>query len=205
MFHNNYELFIQRLKKGDEKAYEYLVDHYYQKLYAYANSLINDPDIAKDIIQNVLIKTWKFRKNLSAEYSIQRFLYKSVYNEFINSYQKNKATTLLHYRYLETLEQITIQTDQRRMDYFLKVVSNEIQKLPPKCQQIFILSKQDGLTNNEIAEHLSISVKTVESQISKAYQLLRKKLGKQYEAILLFCLSTDKPSKQKESTILWSF
>ena len=205
MFHNNYELFIKHLKKGDEKAYEYLVDHYYQKLYAYANSLINDPDIAKDIIQNVLIKTWQFRKNLSAEYSIQRFLYKSVYNEFINNYQKNKATTLLHYRYLETLEQISIQTDQRKMDYFLKVVSIEIQKLPPKCQQIFVLSKQDGLTNNEIAEHLSISVKTVETQISKAYQLLRKKLGKQYEAILLFCLSTDRPSSQKEPTIRWSF
>src|SRR5690606_5765683 len=205
MFHNNYELFIKHLKKGDEKAYEYLVDHYYQKLYAYANSLINDPDIAKDIIQNVLIKTWQFRKNLFAEYSIQRFLYKSVYNEFINSYQKNKATTLLHYKYLESLEQISIQTDQKKMDYFLKVVSNEIQKLPPKCQHIFVLSKQDGLTNNEIAEHLSISVKTVESQISKAYQLLRQKLGKQYEAILLFCISTEMPIKQNESAILWSF
>jgi len=160
--------------------------------------------MAKDIIQNVLIKTWQFRQNLSAEYSIERFLYQSVYNEFINSYQKNKATSLLHYRYLETLEQITIQTDQRKMDYFLKVVSNEILKLPPKCQQIFMLSKQDGLTNNEIADHLSISVKTVESQISKAYQLLRKKLGKHYEAILLLCISSESPLKQNEAT-LWSF
>lgn len=192
MFHNNYELFITHLKKGDEKAYEFLVDHYYQKLYAYANSLTNDPDIAKDIIQNVLIKTWQFRKNLSAEYSIQRFLYKSVYNEFINSYQKSKATTLLHYKYLETLEQITVQSDEGKMENFLKIVSKEIQKLPPKCQQIFILSKQDGLTNIEIAEHLSISIKTVEAQISKAYQLLRRKLGEQYETILLFCLQTGK-------------
>ena len=205
MFHNNYELFIKRLKKGDEKAYEYLVDHYYPKLYAYANSLINNPDVAKDIIQNVLIKTWQFRKNLSAEYSIQRFLYKSVYNEFINSYQKNKATTLLHYKYIETLEQISIQTDQKKMDYFLKVVSKEILKLPPKCQHIFVLSKQDGLTNNEIAEHLSISVKTVESQISKAYQLLRQKLGKQYEAILLFCISKEIPIKQNKPVLLCSF
>ncbi|WP_335965739.1 RNA polymerase sigma-70 factor [Galbibacter sp. PAP.153] len=188
MFHNNYDVFINGLKKGDEKAYEYLVDIYYQKLYAYAISLINDKDIAEDIVQNVLIKTWQFRKNLNAKYSIQGFLYKSVYNEFINTYQKSKATTLLHYKYLESLEKITTQADENKIEYFFSIVSKEIEKLPPKCQRIFMLSKKEGLTNNEIAEHLSISTKTVEAQISKAYNLLREKLAKQYEAILLFCL-----------------
>ncbi|MCM4163451.1 MULTISPECIES: sigma factor-like helix-turn-helix DNA-binding protein [unclassified Arenibacter] len=58
--------------------------------------------------------------------------------------------------------------------------------LPPKCRQIFILSKKEGLDNIEIAEYLEVSRKTVENQITKAFAILRKKLGEKYETILMF-------------------
>ncbi|WP_417443152.1 RNA polymerase sigma factor [Joostella sp.] len=184
MIYNNYSLFIKGLKKGDEKAYEFLIDNYYRKIYAYAVSLINDKTIAEDIVQNVLLKTWQYRKKLDASLSIQSFLYKSVYNEFVNTYQKSKATTYLHYKYLENLEEITTSVDDNKIEYFFKIVTKEIEKLPPKCKNIFMLSKVDGLTNIEIAEYLDISIKTVEAQITKAYCVLRGKLGDQYKSVL---------------------
>ena len=188
MIYNNYEIFINSLKKGDEKAYEYLVDKYYRKIYAYAVSLINDKVIAEDIVQNVLLKTWQYRKKLNKNFSIQSFLYKSVYNEFVNTYQKSKATTYLHYKYLESLEEITTSIDDSKIENFFRIVTEEIEKLPPKCKDVFMLSKIEGLTNIEISEHLDLSIKTVEAQITKAYSKLRNILGEQYKVLFLFTL-----------------
>lgn len=66
----------------------------------------------------------------------------------------------------------------------------EIKQLPHKCQQIFILSKKEGLTNVEISEYLNVSKKTVEAQITKAYGLLRERLGEKYEMLLALFIGT---------------
>jgi len=147
---------IESLKKGKEEAYMYLLDKYHRKLYAYAISLIDNHAQAQDIVQNVLIKTWQSRKTLNSKYSIQSFLYKSNYNEFVNTYEKDKA-----------------------------------------CKQIFSLSKKEGLTNVEISEYLNISIKTVEVQITIAYNKLRDKLGDKLELLLLVFF----PSKQNLSAL----
>lgn len=183
---NNNEFLIQELKKGKEKAYANLCDHYYKKLYVYAQTLINDQSLADDIVQQVFIKTWKFRKKLNPEFALQSFLYKSVYNEFLDHYRKNKAVTLLEQKYLESLSQIMDNTDEVALHKMINLVKEEVKKLPPKCQQIFGLSKEEGLTNTEIAAYMDISVKAVEAQITKAYRVLRKKLGEQYETLLFF-------------------
>lgn len=185
MDYSNHEILIKGLKKGEEKAYEFLIDTFYRKLLAYSISLINDKAMAEDIVQNVLMKTWQYRKKLDHNHSIQGFLYKSVYNEFVNVYQKSRSTTLLHYKYLEGLEDIALQTNEKQIEHFITIVTEEIQKLPPKCRKVFTLSKLEGLTNHEISDHLEISVKTVEAQITKAYTHLRKRLGRQYKTILL--------------------
>ena len=69
-----------------------------------------------------------------------------------------------------------------------KIFTEEIEKLPPKCKDVFMLSKIEGLTNIEISEHLDLSIKTVEAQITKAYSKLRNRLGEQYKVLFLFTL-----------------
>jgi RNA polymerase sigma-70 factor (ECF subfamily) len=63
-------------------------------------------------------------------------------------------------------------------------VKLEIENLPPKCKQTFLLSKQEGLTNMEIAEYLNVSIKSVEAHITKAFSILRKKVGDKMNGIL---------------------
>lgn len=188
---------IESLRKGKEEAYMYLLDKYHRKLYAYAISLIDNHAQAQDIVQNVLIKTWQSRKTLNSKYSIQSFLYKSIYNEFVNTYKKDKATMILQMKYYEFLYEEVKKTDEKNLEKLVNLINKEIDKLPPKCKQIFSLSKKEGLTNVEISEYLNISIKTVEVQITIAYNKLRDKLGDKLELLLLVFF----PSKQNLSAL----
>lgn len=177
---------VQQLKKGDEKAYLHLLKTYHRRLYAYALSLVCDQAMAQDMVQNVFLKTWDFRQRLDETYSIQSFLFKSIYNESINYNQKNKAMMLLQRKYVESLGEVMEQTTEESFEKMVAIVDREIGYLPEKCKQVFILSKKEGLTNQEIAEHLCVSVKTVEAQITKAFSVLREKLGEKYKAVFMF-------------------
>ncbi|TDW48145.1 RNA polymerase sigma-70 factor (ECF subfamily) [Flavobacterium sp. 270] len=175
---------MESLINGEEKAYKFLLNKFHRKLNAYALTLVNDHSMAQDIVQNVFLKTWKSRNKLNPEFSIQSFLYKSVYNEFINSYQQNKAMMLLQQKYVESMHHIVETTDEASIERMLAIINREIQNLPPKCQQVFIMSKKEGLTNIEIAEHLDVSIKTVEAQISKAFKILKEKLKDNYNMMM---------------------
>lgn len=184
MNNHNVDLFVNRLQKGDKKAFVELIDKYNQRLYGYALSLTNDHTQAQDILQNVFLKTWEKRKKLGIHSSVQNYLFKSVYNEFINQYKKKRSTMILEQKYFQALEKAISIQNEESMDKIMTKISEEIKQLPPKCQQIFILSKKEGLTNIEISEYLNVSIKTVEAQITKAYGLLRERLGKKYEMVL---------------------
>ena len=156
---------IWHLKKGNEDAFSFLV-----------RSLLNNESLAEDIVQNVYIKTWEKRKLLSENFSIKSFLYKSVYNEYIDQYRKNRSVTLLEKKYIEALDTI-VEEDYSVLEKLYILVQKEIQNLPPKCKNIFLLSKQEGLSNAEISEYLNVSTKTVEAHITKAFCLIRERVS----------------------------
>jgi RNA polymerase sigma-70 factor (ECF subfamily) len=165
------------LKKGDKKAYAYLVKSYHQKLSVYINSLMNDAYLTEDIVQNVFIKIWERRSSLNPELSIQSFLYKLAYNEFIDQYRKKQSLTIVEKKYMETINFVVSEDNQESLDTLMKKVMSVIEVLPPKCKHIFLLSKREGLTNIEIAEYLGVSIKAVEKQITKAFAIIREKIG----------------------------
>jgi RNA polymerase sigma-70 factor (family 1) len=184
--------FISSLKRGDSKGYQFLVTSYHQKLCIYANSLTNDPHLAEDIVQNVFMSIWKNRNKLKEEFVIKSYLYKSVYNEFIDQYRKNKKVLVLDKKYIDALTYIVEEEDEKSLEKLINIVKKEIDKLPPKCKQTFLLSKEEGLTNLEISEYLNISIKSVEAHITKAFSLLRKKVGDKMNGVLflLFRMKT---------------
>ena len=185
-FSNNSEL-ILHLKKGNADAYAYLVDTYNHKLCLYANSLVNDIPISEDIVQNVFIKVWERRDNLKENLSIKSYLYKSVYNACINEYKKNQTVTALEKKHIEELDRIVEDKDEATLEKLIGLVKEAIQELPPKCKEIFLLSKKEGLTNIEISEYLNISKNTIERQINIAFSKIRENVGSKTD-ILLFLL-----------------
>ncbi len=91
----------------------------------------------------------------------------------------------LEKKYIEALELAVKEKDELQEQKILGILFNATYELPPKCQQIFLMSKKEGLTNIEISEYLNVSKKTVEGQITKAFGILRENLGKKYETILM--------------------
>lgn len=176
-------ILIGELKNGNANAYSFLMDTYHQKLCAYAYGLTQDYDIAEDVVQNVFIRVWKRRHNLKTEFLLKSYLYKSVYNEFIDHYRKQKKVLTLEKKHLDALSDFVENKDDD-MDRLMSIVRREIKKLPPKCRKTFLLSKEEGLTNIEIADYLNISVKSVEAHMTKAFSTLRSKIGHKTDGIL---------------------
>ncbi|OXB00915.1 RNA polymerase sigma factor [Flavobacterium pectinovorum] len=190
--YNDNNLLIEALRNGDEKAYSYLIDTYHHKLCVYANSLVKNIYSAEDIVQNVFIKVWEQRTRLKSDHALKSFLYKLVYNEFIDLYRKNQSLFSLEKSYYDALNSIVFEDDSESFQRVLNVVNKEIQNLPPKCKEVFILSKKEGLTNIEIAEHLDVSVKTVEAQITKAFSILRTSLEEKIKNVLFLLFGKKK-------------
>ena len=167
---------ILLLKKGDESAFTELINVYNRRLFSYAISLSGDYSLAKDIVQDVFIKTFEYRKKLDPDFSIKGFLYRSVYNQFINKYHKNKSLLKVHDEYVRFLNQIIDETPESEFDKLITMVNNCINKLPKRCKEVFVLSKKKGYTNIEISEILNISVKTVEAHITLAFKNIRSNI-----------------------------
>ena len=177
-------LFVEKLKKGDYDAYTLLMNDYYKNLCGYTNLFTKDPSKSEDIVQNVFVKLWVYRKKIDSNIPIKRYLHKSVYNEFIDQYRKNKSVVTLEEKHLKAINTI-IDDNSFDIEKLMTRVNDEIEKLPEKCKKVFILNKKEGLTHDEIAEYLQISKKTVEGHITRAFKILNQKLGKKIKSILI--------------------
>lgn len=175
---------IQALKSGNPKAYTFLVNNYHHKLCVYAYSFTHDHNLSEDIVQNVFMRIWKKRENLKDDFTITSFLYKSVYNEFIDQYRSQKSVYPLEKKYIDALNEIVENEEDHSLERVISLVKKEIQNLPPKCKEIFLLSKEEGLTNIEIAEYKNLSIKSVEAHITKAFSILRNSLGEKANVYL---------------------
>lgn len=184
--------FIKSLKNGEPKAYTFLVDSYHHKLCVYAHGLTNDHGLSEDIVQNVFIYLWKNRLKLKDSFSIKNYLYKSIYNEFIDQYRKKKSVLALEKKYIDALNHIVEEEDEKSLEKLIALVKREIENLPPKCKKTFLLSKHDGLTNIEISEYLNVSIKSVEAHITKAFSILRKTVGTKMDSILFLLFGMHK-------------
>jgi RNA polymerase sigma-70 factor (ECF subfamily) len=170
----NSEDFIQKLKDSDDYSWNNLVRSYRYKLFAYAYSLSKDNEMSLEIVQQVFVKIFIVRKRLNPKLSFKTYMYKSVYNEFINTLNKKKKIYRLHHDY--NFDQIHVYendpTDELKIEK-IELVNKLIDQLPKKTKKVFVMSKKRGFCNLEISEILKIHPKTVEGHITKAFKLLR--------------------------------
>ena len=198
MRYKNQEDLIEAIKRGEESAFVYALETYNKPLFAYALTLTKDEAMAQDILQNVFLKTCEQRKKININKSVQNYLFKSVYYEFINQYKKNKSSLLLEQKYYDALVKVVTEEDDTFYKKAIELITTEIQKLPPKCKEVFLLSRKEGLTNIEIANYLNISIKSVEAHITKAYSSIRKKANKKLKQVLFLLFGTHLNFKRPE-------
>jgi RNA polymerase sigma-70 factor (ECF subfamily) len=181
---------IQRLQKQDEAAFEQVFKTYYKNLHGYAFTMIKDEAAAEETVQQVFFKLWERTENLSISGSVQAYLYRAVYNESLNYLKHQKVRTrhqlFVKHRREESTEGSSKGIHVKELEAKISAALNE---LPEQCRTVFQLSRFEELRYKEIADHLQISVKTVENQMGKALKLLRSKLADFLILIFIFIQS----------------
>jgi RNA polymerase sigma-70 factor (ECF subfamily) len=161
------------LKSGDEASYKKLFLEYYQPLTAFAFKFVADLDTAKDIVQSVFIKIYEKRERLLVEQSIKSYLYRAVSNACINHIKKENIRSAHHSAYAEEMADAFFHDSMEQTEAEHKIFK-ALNDLPPQCRKIFMMSRLDNRKNRDIADELSISIRTVETQISNALRTLKK-------------------------------
>ena len=166
---------IKKIIKGNEHSFESLFNVYCQRLINFSRRYVNDKDIAENIVQEVFVNIWINRENLDPTKNIKTYLFTAVKN---NSYKYLRHLKVEHdyaqnfskYKYEKNPEKNIEQKETSNK------IKKEIDSLPEKCREIFVMSKFDNLKYSEIADILNISIKTVETQMGRALKKLRENL-----------------------------
>lgn len=170
---------ISRMISGDINAFKLLFDRYYPQVRFFTLGIVKDTFVADDIAQNVFIKVWTKRELIDSGRKFNSYLYSITKNEITDYFRSLVISESLdNALYLKdndhTDEMIESAYD---LSHIKELVMTEVENMPPQRRTVFIMSRLQGLSNDEIATKLDISKRTVERHLNMALHLLREKLG----------------------------
>jgi RNA polymerase sigma-70 factor (ECF subfamily) len=170
------ELSLELDTINDVVMEEIFKTHYLQ-LCNYAYIFLKDTDESEDVVQGVFYQLWKKKDSTEITTSLKSYLFTAVRNNCL----KKVSHLKIRNQYKENVIHWDDKSSNNTMDKVMgreleEQINNAIENLPQQCRLIFTLSRQSGFKYAEIAQHLEISVKTVENQMGKALKVLREKL-----------------------------
>jgi RNA polymerase sigma-70 factor (ECF subfamily) len=168
---------ITGLRNNDKIVFDYIFNHYYSGLCAYSLRYISDKAIVEDLVQDFFVSLWIKSTQLDINTSLKSYLFASVKNRCLDYLKHNKVREKFKLLSLKGSGEAEDVNYNMYVELELRVAINAaLEKLPPRCREIFELSRFKGLKNQEIAEKLNISKRTTEIQISLALKILRTEL-----------------------------
>lgn len=176
---------LELIAKDDESAFTELYHRYWEDMFIAATKALRSKIEAGDVLQDIFLSIWNRRHELKIEGSFKSYLYTSVRYKVIHYISKD----ITRYDYLVLLADVSVNwlPPDAEINLQLKelhqAVNNVVTQMPPKMQQVYILSRQDQLSHKEIADKLSLSVETVKKHIQHALQLIKATL--QYVSIII--------------------
>lgn len=168
------KLLMEHAAAGDRRAFRCIFDAYYPQVYGFIKSILKTEEDASDIAQEVFIKLWLMRAALPDISSLSSYIYRMSLNQTISYLRKNRIET--------TPSDIDVAYDQlveNQIDIKNKesVISDLVSRMPEQRRKIFVLSRFEQLSNDEIASRLNIKKKTVENHLNLALRELRTALS----------------------------
>ena len=181
---------LQLISRGCEQSFRKLYDQFAGKIYTMAISYLKSPVSAQDIVQEVFIKIWEKKNELTRIDNFPAYLHVMTRNMLINQLQK-KIPVFIQDDLIEQAIPEDRRLPQQQLDYreLVSLISQAVEQLPARQQQVYRLSREQGLDHQQIARELSLSYDTVREHMSKALKNIRASLEKQYGQYgLLVCL-----------------
>lgn len=169
---------IEKIQNSKKEGFEALYRFYYPRLSQFAFRYVKSKAIAEDVVHNVFHKVWKNRKGLKANGKLRAYLYTAVRNESCKHLNQRKKDAFAELDDLTFLESREVNPEEEiNGKEFKQAIQIAINELPDRRRDVFLMSREDNLTYKEIAKVLGISIKTVETQMSRSLKHLRKKLA----------------------------
>jgi RNA polymerase sigma-70 factor (ECF subfamily) len=171
------EELIALLKKGDAYSYTEIFERYNSILLRHAFRLLSNDEEAFDVVQDVFLQLWEKRNLIELRSSLSGYLFTAVKNRIFKLFAHQKVVL----RYAESINAFMIEgynivEDQMMEKELSALIAKEIEALPAKMREVFILNKKEELTYKEIAERLNITDQTAKQQVYKAMKILKPKI-----------------------------
>lgn len=170
---------LARLRAGDERALEAVFRAHYATMCSVVKRIVFAPDVAEELVQDVFFKLWSKREQLAEIDALKTYLYRAARNTALNHLRRQKLEHAFEERELAKGEPVGNEgvSDSASTSEVERAVRVAIQRLPERCREIFLMSRDGGLTYGQIARELGISIKTVETQMGRALKSLRVSLA----------------------------
>lgn len=174
---------LQELRNNNIEAFEHFFRENQPNMVMYACNLLDDWEMARDIVQEVFISFWENKERLEIHSTLKSYLYSAIKHQCINAFkhriveEKYNNKTILEFRKLQLShyqnEDSHLRIDEKELGNKIEQV---ISQLPDQCRITFELSRYRGMKSREIAQKMDISVRTVETQIYRALKALKTSL-----------------------------
>lgn len=176
----NIKILIKRLsEKSDERALDELFHIYYDKLLSSAFFVVKSKDLAEEVVSDVFYRLWQNREKLLEVKNLDNYLFISVRNQSLNYLNKEKRIQK------DSIDEVVSNNMAEENTAEDIIVANELQdkitasidSLPPKCKEVFLMIRFEGMKYKEVAEKLKVSVNTVDTQMGIAIKKLAEMIG----------------------------
>lgn len=175
-------LLQNEVSQGNQQAFAILFDRYHQRLFHFVVNLVKSREVAEELVMDVFLKLWLSRDMISTIENFDGFLFKIAYNKSIDFFRaaaKDKTVADIIWERIQIPAQSYADAPLLMQEYETKL-REAIDLLPPKRRQVFDMSREEGLSHNEIADALGISKNTVANTIVEAKQFIKSYLEKHY-------------------------
>lgn len=168
-----------RLSKGDEKAFEDIFHHYNQFLFPFILSKTKSNEFAEEIVQDIFIKLWDKRETLTEVENYRSYIYTMAVNFVYDHFRKAALNKKIQKHIFQTVAGHSNTTEEViELKGTQALIDKAVEQLPAAQKKIYLLSRQKGMTHEEIAGELNISKRTVSNQVSSALQFIKDYLEK---------------------------
>jgi RNA polymerase sigma-70 factor, ECF subfamily len=184
---NRDELFIvKKMIDGDKDAFKHFFQTYYNDLCNFTNTYVRDTVLAEEIVQDIFVYFWENKSKLQLTHSAKSYLYSASRYKSLNVLRDKNRKERIHSE-ITDFQSSLVYPEEELLDsaQLRTILDSAINELPPKCREIFLLSKRQELSNKEIADQLDITVKGVENQMTIALKKMRDSLAPYREKIFV--------------------